>query len=66
MVGDYHRAISVLDTAIALNQYNYDQYILQGDGYLKMGDKDIARQKYDHARMLDPNRDEAYRRLEGL
>lgn len=64
--GNYTGAITALDSAAVLNPFNYDQYILLGDAYLKTGNKENARTIYDKARLMEPTRDLAYKRLEEL
>ena len=65
-VENHRAAIGCLNEAAALNSKNYDQYILLGDAYLKLGNKNVAKEHYNHARQLDPDRPEAYERLERL
>jgi len=63
---DYNKAIAQIDAALFLNAKNYDQYILQGDAYKALGDNNSARQKYDQAKFIEPDRNEAYTRLKAL
>jgi|GEM_PF-1606389 len=62
-MGDYYKAIGQIDAALLLNAKNYDQYILQGDAYKALSEFGRAREKYDQAKFLEPDRNEAYERL---
>ncbi len=64
--GDYYKAIGQIDTALLLNARNYDQYILQGDAYKALGENSRAKEKYDQAKFIEPDRNEAYERLKTL
>jgi tetratricopeptide (TPR) repeat protein len=64
--GNYSEAILALDSAIALNPFNYYQFIFQGDAYLNNGDRVKAKELYERARDLDPNLNDAFDRLKNL
>ncbi len=65
-LGDYLKAIESLQQAVNLNGKNYFQYILFGDVYQKSGNAAGAKLQYDHARQLEPDRPEAYERINAL
>ncbi|NQS97421.1 MAG: hypothetical protein HQ591_03120 [candidate division Zixibacteria bacterium] len=65
-VENYQATIACLNQAAALNSKNYIQYIYLGDAYLKLGNTNVAKEQYDHARQLEPNRPEAYDRLKQI
>lgn len=44
----------IMDECIPLNTYNFDQYIILGDAFLALDDKENARKYYIEAGKLDP------------
>ena len=65
-VENYQKAIACFNEAIALNSKNYIQYIFLGDAYVNLGNRVVAKDQYEHAIQIDPDRPEAYERLERL
>jgi len=58
--GQTERAIADLETAIALNPYNYDAYMNLGVAFEKLGQIDKARENVEKAIQVRPSSHEAY------